>query len=220
MTADQSDDPKILSTTNHQFPNKPEKTLCVFCGSRDGSSPLFMEETENLAIKLASLNYGVIYGGGDLGLMGQVARTVINHKGYVHGVIPHPLFERERHSSTLSGQYGKTTVVQDMHTRKRLMGKEADGFIALPGGYGTLEELMEIVTWSQLGIHSKPIIVFNIDGFYDGLKVFLKSCVGTGFVGLGQSQILVFANTVDEVIEKFQNYKAPDGRLDLNWDIQ
>ena len=79
---------------------------------------------------------------------------------------------------------------------------------------------MEIVTWSQLGIHSKPIIVFNIDGFYDGFKVFLQSCVTSGFVGSGQSEILVFADTVDEVIEKFQNYKAPEGRLDLKWENQ
>ncbi|KAI5950061.1 hypothetical protein KGF57_004406 [Candida theae] len=116
-----------------------------------------------------------------------------------------------------SKEYGKTTLVKDMHTRKRLMGQEASAFIALPGGYGTLEELMEVVTWQQLNIHNKPIVIFNIDGFYDNFLKFIKDAIASEFVSVKNGQIIKVANTVEEVLDAIENYKVPEGRFNLNW---
>ncbi|GMG31169.1 unnamed protein product [Ambrosiozyma monospora] len=108
-----------------------------------------------------------------------------------------------------------------MHTRKRLMGQEADGgFVAMPGGFGTLEEIMEITTWSQLGIHCKPIVLFNIDGFYDDFIKFLDSAIEKGFISKKNGKIIAVANTAEEVIEKLDNYVVPDGRFTLQWGNQ
>lgn len=116
-----------------------------------------------------------------------------------------------------SKEYGKTTLVKDMHTRKRLMGEEASAFIALPGGYGTLEELMEVVTWQQLNIHNKPIVIFNMDGFYDNFLKFIQDSIQSEFVSVKNGQIIKVANTVDEVLDAIENYKVPEGRFNLNW---
>ncbi|CCG22031.1 hypothetical protein CORT_0B03220 [Candida orthopsilosis Co 90-125] len=117
-----------------------------------------------------------------------------------------------------SKEYGKTTLVKDMHTRKRLMGQEASAFIALPGGYGTLEELMEVVTWQQLNIHNKPIVIFNINGFYDNFLQFIKDSIGNEFVSVKNGDIIKVANTVEEVLLAIENYKVPEGRFNLNWE--
>ncbi|KAI5966088.1 hypothetical protein CANMA_003334 [Candida margitis] len=117
-----------------------------------------------------------------------------------------------------SKEYGKTTLVKDMHTRKRLMGQEASAFIALPGGYGTLEELMEVVTWQQLNIHNKPIVVFNMDGFYDKFLQFIDDAIASEFVSVKNGEIIKVANTVDEVLLAIENYKVPEGRFNLNWE--
>lgn len=170
------------------------------------------------------------------GLMGAVAKSCSENNGYVHGIIPEALVSRERidpddfngklhedinnHKglTPISNEYGKTTIVDDMHTRKRLMGQEADAFIALPGGYGTLEEIMEVITWSQLGIHEKPIIFYNIDGFYDGLLEFIKSSIKAGFISASNGEIVVVGKNTDEVLNHIANYKIPEGRYNLKWE--
>ncbi|CCH45946.1 hypothetical protein BN7_5533 [Wickerhamomyces ciferrii] len=214
----------------------PEKTICVFCGSSFGNDPKFAKHAKELGSKIALKNWGLVYGGGTTGLMGSVAKSCSEKNGYVHGIIPNALVSRERidpeklnqslkndidnHNgwTPISDEYGKSTIVPDMHTRKRLMGEEADAFIALPGGYGTLEEIMEVITWSQLGIHSKPIIFFNIDGFYDDLLIFLQKSIKSGFISEKNGEIIVVGNSTDEVLEKIENYKIPEGRYNLNWE--
>lgn len=165
-----------------------------------------------LKLTLCSIDYSV---------MGSIAKAVGTRGGYVHGIIPRALIEREQgHEIPDPEIYGKTTLVNDMHTRKRLMGRTSDAFVALPGGYGTAEELFEVITWNQLGIHSMPIVIFNIDGFYDGLIDWIYKAVEAQFISENNRDIIVIATTPEEVIEKIENYKVADGRLNLNWDVQ
>ncbi|GAV28010.1 hypothetical protein PMKS-001478 [Pichia membranifaciens] len=219
----------------------PTKTICVFCGSSFGSNPDFAAEAIKLGELMASKNYGLVYGGGTTGLMGCIAKAVASNNTYVHGIIPDALVSKERTSkdeiekindklknsvenhkgeTPLDDSYGKTTIVSDMHTRKRLMGQEAEAFVAMPGGFGTLEELFEITTWSQLGIHKKPVILFNINGFYDELIVFVQKSIEAGFISENNGKILQVANTPEEVLEKLDNYKVPEGRFNLSWKNQ
>jgi uncharacterized protein (TIGR00730 family) len=166
--------------------------------------------------------------------MGEVARTLVSLSGpeSVHGVIPEPLIKYERGpestTSTDGGLpeynvYGRTTVVKDMHTRKQLMAKEVieggegSGFVALSGGYGTLEELMEIVTWNQLGIHNRGIVVFNVEGYWDGLMKWVDGAVGAGFVSEGSSGIVKDARDAEHVVEQLRNYTNASGRFQLSW---
>lgn len=176
---------------------------------------------------MASRQVGLVYGGGNTGLMGAVARGCASNGGDVHGILPRALTARERkvddgkpNGLTVipdSKEYGRTTLVDDMHTRKRMMGEESDAFITLPGGYGTLEELMEVTTWFQLLIHHKPIVLLNIDGFYDGLIKFIENAIESGFISPSNGKILLVANSVDEVFEKIENFSIPDGVYNLDW---
>ena len=153
--------------------------------------------------------------------MGQMASTLVSLSGKdsVHGVIPSTLFSMEQ--SLATGQsmdlYGHMTIVPDMHTRKRLMAQEADAFIALPGGYGTAEELFEVITWNQLGIHERPIVLVNVDGFYDGLVMWVDKATEEGFVTESCRGIMTVAVDVDEVEGLIKNYEVPEGRYDLTW---
>ncbi|KAG0683338.1 hypothetical protein C6P40_003747 [Pichia californica] len=227
--------------TTQSTQSTPAKTICVFCGSSFGKSPEFAIEATKLGELMASKNYGLVYGGGTTGLMGCIAKAVASNNGYVHGVIPDALVSKERKSideiekinqeiksnvnnhvgaTPLDDSYGKTTIVTDMHTRKKLMGQEADAFIAMPGGFGTMEELFEITTWSQLGIHAKPIILFNMNGFYDELITFVNKSIEAGFISKNNGKILQIANTPEEVIEQLESYKVPEGRFNLSWSNQ
>lgn len=169
--------------------------------------------------------------------MGAVAKGCSDSKGYVHGIIPDALVAKERSDDVdafnerlkksvdnhqgvtpISHEYGKTTVVPDMHTRKRMMGVEAHAFIALPGGYGTLEEVMEVITWSQLGIHNKPVIFYNMGGFYDGLLEFIRTAIKSGFISEKNGEIIKVGTTVEEVLELIENYEVPEGRYNLQWE--
>lgn len=217
---------------------KPEKTICVFCGSSFGNDPSFAQNATKLGELLAKKNWGLVYGGGSTGLMGAVARGCATNGGYVHGVIPEALISRERttddqfneklkqgidnHDGSTpipdSKEYGKTTLVKDMHTRKRLMGQEADAFVALPGGYGTMEELMEMVTWHQLNIHNKPIVVYNLNGFYDAFLVWVKNSIALEFVSQKNGDIIKVATTAEEVVMAIEEYQIPEGRFQLNWE--
>ena len=160
-----------------------------------------MEAARALAKVMANNHIKLVYGGGTVGLMGEVARTLVTLSGpeSVHGIIPAPLVKYERGPDSDSATsslpeytvYGKTTVVKDMHTRKQMMaqevlaGAEGSGFVALSGGYGTLEELMEVVTWNQLGIHNRGVVVLNVEGYWDGLLEWVRGSVEAGFVGEG-----------------------------------
>jgi len=191
-------------------------TICVFCGSRPGTDVRFLEAATELGRLISERHYDVVYGGGTVGSMGALARSVVENGGRVHGIIPKAIVDSEVEGG-ISDKFGHRTVVGDMHTRKQIMGHEADAFIALPGGYGTLEELFEAITWSQLGIHRKPIVILNIAGYYDGIMAWLKKSVKEGFVVGDNGDILVEAKSPAEALEKIESYKLPKGRYNLNW---
>lgn len=153
-------------------------SVCVFCGSSPGSSALFTEAAEELGGRIAEAGIDLVYGGGNVGLMGSVARAVLRSGGHVTGIIPRFLVERE----VMLEDVQDLIVTEDMHERKRRMFEMANAFIALPGGIGTLEELVEQMTWAQLGRHMKPIIVVNLDGFWDPLSTMLQHMQHLGFV--------------------------------------
>ena len=175
-------------------------------------------------------NINLVYGGGTVGIMGEVAKTLVSLSGpdSVHGIIPEALMRFERAAE--DGQpaidesvFGRTTVVPDMHTRKQMMAREVidgglgGGFVALSGGYGTLEELMEIVTWNQLGIHARGIVAFNVEGYWDGLLQWVKKAVGSGFIADNNAGIIVEATDADAVIAALADYKNAEGRFKLDW---
>lgn len=161
--------------------------------------------------------------------MGEVARTLVQLSGpdSVHGIIPEPLMSFERSgSSTDNAQektYGRTTITKDMHSRKALMteqvvqGGPGSGFVALPGGYGTLEELMEVATWNQLGIHDRGIVVFNVGGYWDHLLEWISNAVSAEFVAESNRHIMLEATSADQVVAILKGYQNTSGRLDLKW---
>ncbi|KAH6684724.1 hypothetical protein B0J14DRAFT_573449 [Halenospora varia] len=227
-----------ISTTTSSPPTTPPTKICVFCGSSPGKSPAHIEAARALGRTMASQNIHLVYGGGTVGLMGEVARTLVSLSGpeSVHGVIPAPLvkFERGPDSSHPSDHktgdnlpeyevYGKTTVVKDMHTRKSMMAQEVlaggpgSGFVALSGGYGTLEELMEVVTWNQLGIHNRGVVVLNIEGYWDGLLAWVRGAVESGFVGEANKNIMGEAKSAEEAVELLRGYQVSVGRFKLEW---
>ncbi|RMZ72829.1 lysine decarboxylase [Pyrenophora seminiperda CCB06] len=212
--------------------NQP--VVCVFCGASEGSSPVHMEAARSLAKTLHKANIKLVYGGGTVGLMGEVARTLVSLSGpdSVHGIIPAALtrLEQNHDPASPSGHtidkaiYGRTTVVKDMHTRKQMMAQEVikggpgGGFVALSGGYGTFEELMEVTTWNQLGIHNMPVIVFNVDGYWTGLIEWVKNAVRSGFIAPTNAGILSEALTADEVLTCLKEYQNAPGRFNLTWE--
>jgi len=154
------------------------KSVCVYCGANAGARPLYAERARALAAALVDANLGLVYGGGNVGLMGIIADEVLRLGGEVTGVIPTALVEREVGHMGLTRQF----IVKDMHERKAMMAQLSDGFIAMPGGLGTLEELFEMLTWAQLGIHDKPVALYNVDGFYDRLIDFIGHAREEGFI--------------------------------------
>lgn len=155
--------------------------ICVYCGSGVGKSPAYRAAARTLGKALAEQEIGLIYGGGDLGLMGDIAHTTLDHGGHVTGIIPQFLTRKEQ----MLRDVDELIVTQDMHERKRLMFERSDGFVALPGGIGTLEELVEQLTWVQLGRHTKPVIVANIEGFWDPFLNILTHMKADGFIRPG-----------------------------------
>jgi len=154
------------------------KTLAVYCGAAHGANPIYADAARALARAMVEHNIALVYGGGKVGLMGVIADEVLRLGGEATGVIPRALVEREVGHAGLTRLF----VVKDMHERKAMMSDLSEGFIAMPGGMGTLEELFEMVTWAQLGIHAKPIGLLNVNGFYDGLRAFVRHQVEEGFV--------------------------------------
>lgn len=154
------------------------RSVCVFCGSAPGVRPSYLDAARELGVALAHRGITLVYGGGRLGLMGIVADAVLQAGGRVIGVIPSMLIEREVAHPNLTRQH----VVATMHERKTLMAEMSDGFVGLPGGMGTFDELVEIVTWAQLGLHAKPVILANIDNYYAPMYAMLDNAVAEGFV--------------------------------------
>ncbi|WP_336486578.1 TIGR00730 family Rossman fold protein [Methylobacterium nigriterrae] len=159
----------------------PVKTVCVYCGSGFGGDPAFRNAAETLGAALAAARIGLVYGGGNVGLMGTVARAVLDGGGHVTGIIPDFLKSRER----MLDEIQETVVVGDMHTRKRMMFDRSDAFVALPGGIGTLEELVEQLTWAQLGQHRKPILLVSIAEFWTPLLTLFEHMRAHGFIREG-----------------------------------
>lgn len=219
-----------------------------------------MESARSLGKALSKAEYKLVYGGGTMGVMGELSKTIVSLSGpdSVQGIIPRALIRSEKDTTQRSStsrysakeaertmseadlqridsnedpdawivpksEFGQTTIVPDMHTRKRMMahsveaGGPGSGFVALAGGYGTMEEVMEMVTWNQLGIHKIPIIVVNINGYWDGLLELVKNSVREGFVSPGQANILVEVSSTDDVVEALRQYQVSDGRYQLDW---
>ena len=171
-------------------------TICVYCGSGPGNDRVFLDSAVAFGHAMAEEGIGLVYGGGNIGLMGAVAHAVLERGGHVTGIIPDFLTARER----LLEEVQETVVVPDMHSRKRLMFEKADAFVALPGGIGTLEELVEQMTWAQLGQHSKPILLLNINGFWKPLLVLLAHMREQGFIRPGLELSYLVAERVEDVI--------------------
>ncbi len=182
------------------------KRVAVFCGANPGTDEVYRNEAFCLGKTLATENIGLVYGGGDVGLMGAVARGALSEGGEVIGVLPRFLKRVElKHNGITDLIY-----VDTMHERKTIMDRMSNGAIAMPGGYGTLEEFFEMLTWSQLGIHQKPMALFNIDGFFDSLISFIKEMVDKGFLRELNYSMLLTGTSVEEVINKMKSYKAPE----------
>lgn len=177
---------------------KSFQRLCVFCGSNRGARPAYAAAAEQTGRELVRRGIGLVYGGGNIGLMGILADTVLAGGGQVIGVIPKALMAREVGHRGLPD----LRVVKTMHERKALMAELADGFIALPGGMGTFEEFLEIVTWAQLGLHSKPCGVLNVDAFFDPLLRLLDHAVAEEFIKARHRSRVLAAATVDSLLEQ------------------
>jgi uncharacterized protein (TIGR00730 family) len=174
------------------------KSICVYCGSGPGSNPAFVAAARAFGRILAENGIRLVYGGGSVGLMGELAKSVIDHGGAVTGIIPEFLTVRE----FMFQRAQEMIVTRDMHERKRLMFEHADAFVALPGGIGTLEELVEQMTWAQLGRHKKPILIVNIERFWDPLCVLLDHMKQSAFIREGLTINLLVANRVEDILPK------------------
>ncbi|MBA0580526.1 hypothetical protein Gorai_022740 [Gossypium raimondii] len=206
------------------------KRVCVFCGSSSGKRNCYRDAALELGKELVSRRLDLVYGGGSVGLMGLVSQEVHRGGGHVLGIIPKTLMSKEVVISTpspvlvkslwemmhkygfvlvkqITGEtVGEVKPVTDMHQRKAEMARHSDCFIALPGGYGTLEELLEVITWAQLGIHDKPVGLINVDGYYNYLLTFLDKAVDDGFIKPPQRHIVVSAPTATELVQKLEEY--------------
>jgi len=176
------------------------KTVCVYCGSGPGTNPRFVEAAIAFGKTLADNGIRLVYGGGSIGLMGAVAQSVLDHGGAVTGIIPEFLTNRENALKRVQ----ELIVTPDMHERKRLMFEHSDAFVALPGGIGTLEELVEQLTWQQLGRHTKPVLLANIDGFWEPLLVLLAHMRETEFIRPTLQVDILKAERVEDILPRLQ----------------
>jgi uncharacterized protein (TIGR00730 family) len=192
--------------------NSPAFSLCVYCGSRPGATPGFADLAREVGKWIGRHGGQLVYGGGRNGLMGTVADATLASGGRVVGIIPRALVEKEWAHQGCTELH----VVDTMHERKRLMAERADAFLALPGGIGTLEEFFEVWTWRQLGYHDKPVGLLNLDGYYDGLLMFLRSSVNQGFMGDWQMELICEGNDPGQLLPALVQAAgfAPDARLD------
>ncbi|KIW56688.1 hypothetical protein PV05_05328 [Exophiala xenobiotica] len=254
-----------MMTTMQAGPNPDgsQPVVCVFCASSPGKNPVHLASAQTLGKALHEAGYSLVYGGGTMGIMGELAKTLVSLSGpkSVRGIIPRALIRTEldpskRNETSQNGarkvertmsaeeleridsnedpdskivpesEFGATTIVPDMHTRKRMMaqcveaGGSGSGFVALAGGYGTLEEVMEMVTWNQLGIHKIPIVLVNVNGYWNGLLDWVRNSIREGFVSEGAANILVEVKSTDEVVQALRGYQLAPGRYKLDWTME
>lgn len=179
------------------------KSLCVYCGASRGASEAYADAARLMARAMVENRIALVYGGGKVGLMGVIADEMIRLGGETTGVIPKALMEKEVGHGGLT----RLHVVKDMHERKAMMAALSDGFVAMPGGIGTLEELFEIFTWSQLGLHDMPIGLLNVNGFYDGLIAFLRHVVKEQFLKPDQAALLMNASAPTDLIAQLKSFE-------------
>ncbi len=179
--------------------------ICVYCGSNSGRHAKYADAARDLADVLVQHDLELVYGGAHKGIMGVVADSVLELGGKVHGVIPKMLLEKEVAHQNLTELH----VVATMHERKSTMAELSDGFIAMPGGFGTLEEIIEIITWGQLKIHSKPCGLLNVDGYFDHLLAFLDHSNAEGFLRTENREMLLVGDTAEDLVQQFESYTAP-----------
>lgn len=189
-------------------------SICIFCGANHGTNPIYAQTAQQAGRYLAQQGHRIVYGAGSVGLMGVVADAALAAGGEVIGVIPGFLKEKEVDHKGLT----ELIVTETMHTRKARMAELSEGFIALPGGFGTLDELAEILTWAQLGLHQHPIGLLNVHGYFDSLISFLDNSVGEGFLRQENRNILQVADDLPTLLEKMDSYQAPNVEKWLNKD--
>jgi hypothetical protein len=181
------------------------KRICVFCGSDRGVRPDYADAARRLGRALASRRLALVYGGGRVGLMGEIANSVLDAGGEVVGVIPRSLYEMEVAHTGITD----LRVVDSMHERKALMAEVSDGFIALPGGMGTLEELFEVLTWAQLGFHEKPCGLLDVAGYFEHLIAFLDHAVGERFLRAEHRELLLVETCPASLLDRFTEHRPP-----------
>ena len=182
------------------------RSICVFCGSSAGKNSTYKGAAVDLGRLLAQKNLRLVYGGGNIGLMGEIAQSVIHSGGNAIGVIPQFLVEKELVYDKLT----EIRIVDTMHERKAIMAELADAFIAMPGGFGTLEETVEVLTWAQLGLHEKPIGLLNIDGYYSHLNQFFDHMIAEGFLNGAYKDMLLVEDNPNALLNSLSTYKMPD----------
>jgi hypothetical protein len=181
------------------------KRITIYCGANVGSEAVFEQQAYLVGKTLAQQNIGVVFGGGKVGLMGAVANGAMQNGGEVIGVIPNFLSTKEIAHDGIT----EMIKVETMHQRKTLLNELSDAMIALPGGFGTMEELFEMLTWAQLGLHKKPIALLNTNGFYDALLALIQTMVDKQFLKKEYQQMLLHSENITDLLEKIKNYKAP-----------
>ena len=196
---------KISSLNTEVNVQTTQPLIALYCGSRSGNKPIYQEKAIALAQGLAKQGFGVVYGGASIGLMGQVADAMISHGGEAVGVIPEFMLDYE----IAHHQLTELHVVQTMHERKALMAERASAFVALPGGLGTFEEILEVATWGQLNQHQKPMMIYNVNGFYDALIAQLDHAVEEGFLPPQHRAKLIVCNHAEQIYSAIANLGSP-----------
>ena len=196
-----------MTDNNETSPIKTTQSLiALYCGSRAGNKPIYRDTAIELAQHIATQGFGIVYGGASIGLMGQVADTVLEHGGEVVGVIPEFMLDYE----IAHGQLTELHIVKSMHERKALMAERASAFIALPGGLGTFEEILEIATWGQLNQHQKPMIIYNVNRFYDALIAQLDHAVDEGYLPPQHRAKLIICENPEQISNVIKNLNSPE----------
>ncbi|ENV73935.1 TIGR00730 family Rossman fold protein [Acinetobacter johnsonii] len=196
---------KISSLNTEVNVQTTQPLIALYCGSRSGNKPIYQEKAIALAQGLAKQGFGLVYGGASIGLMGQVADAMISHGGEAVGVIPEFMLDYE----IAHHQLTELHVVQTMHERKALMAERASAFVALPGGLGTFEEILEVATWGQLNQHQKPMMIYNVNGFYDALITQLDHAVEEGFLPPQHRAKLIVCNHAEQIYSAIANLGSP-----------
>ena len=196
---------KMTPKHKNPTPKTTQPLIALYCGSRSGNKPIYTVKAIALAQGLADQGFGLVYGGASIGLMGQVANAVIQHGGQTVGVIPEFMLDYEFAHHQLTELH----IVKNMHERKAMMAERASAFVALPGGLGTFEEILEVATWGQLNQHQKPMMLYNVNGFYDALIAQLDHAVEEGFLPPQHRAKLIICNHADQIVNAIKNLSAP-----------